>query len=171
MLRIAVAVMMPLMLTLTVFAHASERSKEGNVQGGSTATASRLVVVPAAKLKWTDLDPKGAPGVKVADVWGDHTKGAFGAFFKLPAGFSVPLHTHTTDYKVVIISGTYIQAPEGNPEFRLGPGSYLEQPGGHYRHTTSCAPTEDCVFFVSSRGKFDLKVVGAGKAAGKAGNL
>jgi hypothetical protein len=39
-------------------------------------------------LKWTDLDPVGAPGVQVANVWGDHTKGAFRAFFKLPAGFS-----------------------------------------------------------------------------------
>ena len=26
------------------------------------------VVMPASDLKWTDLDPKGAPGVKVADL-------------------------------------------------------------------------------------------------------
>ena len=30
------------------------------------------VFMPASGLKWTDLDPKGAPGVKVADLWGDH---------------------------------------------------------------------------------------------------
>ena len=64
--------------------------------------------------------------------------GAFGALFKLPAGFAAPLHTHTYDMKVVILSGTYIQAPEGKPEFRLGPGSYFLQPGGNYRHTTTC---------------------------------
>jgi hypothetical protein len=63
------------------------------------------VPVPAAELKWTDLDPSGAPGVKVADLWGDHKKGAFGAIFKLPAGFAAPLHTHTHSMKVVIISG------------------------------------------------------------------
>ena len=55
-----------------------------------TSAADRLVVVPAADLKWTDLDPTGAPGVKIVDLWGDHTKGAFGAFLKLPAGFAVP---------------------------------------------------------------------------------
>jgi len=121
--------------------------------------ASRLVVMPAADLKWTDLDPVGAPGVKVADVWGNHAKGAFGAFFKLPAGFAAPLHTHTNDMKVVIVSGTYVQAPEGKPEFRLGPGSYFMQPGGNYRHTTSCDPAAECVFFVEGKGKFDLKLV------------
>ena len=60
--------------------------------------------MPAADLKWTDLDPKGAPGVKVANLWGDHSKGAFGAFFKLPAGFAVPLHTHTNAMKVIFVS-------------------------------------------------------------------
>ena len=92
-----------------------------------------------------------------------HANGAFGALFKLPAGFAAPLHTHTNDMKVVILSGTYIQAPEGKPEFRLGPGSYFMQPGGDYRHTTSCDQASDCVFFVESKGKFDLKLVDAGK--------
>jgi uncharacterized protein DUF4437 len=119
---------------------------------------SRLAVMPAGDMKWADLDP-GAPGVKVADLWGHHAKGAFGALFKLPAGFAAPLHTHTHDMKVVIVSGTYIQAPEGKPEFRLGPGSYFMQPGGNYRHTTTCDKASDCVFFVESRGPFDLKPV------------
>ena len=129
---------------------------------GSKAKAGQPIPKPADDLKWTDLDPTGAPGVKVADVWGDHTKGGFGAFFKLPAGLAVPLHTHTNAMKLVIVSGTYIQGPEGKPEFRLGPASYLMQPGGNYRHTTSCDKASDCVFFVESNGKFDLKIVDAG---------
>jgi quercetin dioxygenase-like cupin family protein len=114
------------------------------------------VPIAATELKWTDLDPTGAPGVKVADLWGDHQKGSFGAMFKLPAGFAAPLHTHTHEMKLVIVSGTYIQAAEGKPEFRLGPGSYLLQPAGNYRHTTSCDKASDCVFFVESNGAFDL---------------
>jgi hypothetical protein len=66
--------------------------------------------------------------------------------------------------KVVFISGTYIQVPEGKGEVRLGPGSYMNQPGGNYRHTTSCDKASECVFFVESSGKFDLKPVEAGKA-------
>src|SRR5262245_14792692 len=120
------------------------------------ATTSSPTVIASADLKWTDLDPTGAPGVKVADLWGDHRAGAFGSIFRLPAGFAVGLHSHTHDMKLVIVSGTYVQAPEGKPPFRLGPGSYLLQPGGNYRHTTSCDQASECVFFVESDGAFDL---------------
>jgi hypothetical protein len=115
----------------------------GTVTKRAAASAqSRLLVMPASDLKWTDLDP-GAPGVKVADLWGNH------------------------DMKVVIISGTYVQAPEGKPEFRLAAGSYFMQPGGSYRHTTTCDKASDCVFFVESVGPFDLKPVDAGTAPTK----
>lgn len=131
------------------------------------AAAVQPVFLAANDLKWADLDPKGAPGVKVADLWGDHTKGAFGAYLKLPAGFAVPLHTHSHAMKVIFVSGTYIQAPDGKPEVRLGPGAYMMQPGGNYRHTTSCDKASDCVFFVESGGAFDLKVVETAKPAAK----
>jgi len=39
------------------------------------------------------------------------------------------------------------------------------QPGGNYKHTTACDKASDCVFFVQSAGKFDIKVVEAPKAA------
>ena len=134
---------------------------EVKTKSAPTAAASRLVVTPASDVKWADLDPTGAPGVKIADLWGNHATGRFGAFFKLPAGFAVPLHTHTYDIKVVIVSGTYIQSPEGKPEFRLGPGSYFLQPGGNYRHTTTCDKASECLFFLESDGAFDLIPVAA----------
>ena len=147
--KTAVGFVLAFVLGAPLLAQVATKTKE---PGGSTP-----IPIPAADLKWTDLDPKGAPGVKVADLWGNHATGAFGAFFKLPAGFVAPLHSHTYQMKVVIVSGTYIQGPEGKAEFRLGPGSYLMQPGGNYRHTTSCAQDADCVFFVESDGAFDLK--------------
>lgn len=132
-------------------AHADNNTDETSSQ--------KPIPIPAADLTWTDLDPTGAPGVKIAKLWGNPATGGFGAFFRLPTGFAAPLHTHTHPMKVVIVSGTYIQGPDGAPEFRLGPGSYLMQPGGDYRHTTSCDRPSDCVFFVESEGAFDLHVV------------
>ncbi len=159
--RTVIGVLILLVLAVPVLAQPS-----GRAQGKPAPKAGpgQPIFLAAADLKWTDLDPTGAPGVKVADLWGDHTKGAFGGFLKLPAGFAVPLHTHTHDMKVVFLSGTYIQAPEGKPEVRLGPGSYMMQPGGTYRHTTACDKASECVFFVESNGAFDLKVVAAAPA-------
>ncbi|HEX7254177.1 MAG TPA: DUF4437 domain-containing protein [Thermoanaerobaculia bacterium] len=145
-----------LALSVCLLAAAVLAQAEAKAKKSSMGAAHKPVIVPAADLKWTDLDPKGAPGVKSADVWGDHTKGAFKGFTKFPAGFTTPLHTHTNDLEIVVISGTFIHTPEGKPEVRLGPGSYFLQPGGNYRHSTACDKASECVFFIQSKGKFDL---------------
>ena len=151
-----------LALGLSLLVAVAVLAQEKKAMGGMQAVA-----VPAADLKWTDLDPTGAPGVKSADVWGDHTKGAFGGFTKFPAGFVTPLHTHTSAMKIAIISGTFIHTPEGKPEVRLGPGSYLMQPGGSYKHTTACDKASECLFFIQGDGKFDLIPAEAAKAPAK----
>jgi len=142
----------------------AQAAGEAKAKSASKPGVNAPIFMPATEMKWMDLDPAGAPGVKIAYAWGDHTKGAFGAFVKFPAGFATPLHTHTNAFKIVVVSGTFVQVPEGKPEVRLGPGSYLWQPGGNYRHTTSCDTASDCVFFTQANGKFDLRPVGVGEA-------
>ena len=122
----------------------------------TSAKAPAPIFKPAADLKWTDLDPTGAPGIKIVDVWGDHSKGGYGAFLKFPAGFLSPLHTHTHAIRIVVISGTYTHTPDGKSEQRLGPGSYAYQPGGSYKHISGCDKASDCVLFIESTGAFDL---------------
>ena len=161
---IVLSLSISLLATTPVLAQAPGQAK---ANAAPRAESRQPTFLQASDMKWADLDPTGAPGVKIADVWGDHTKGPFGAFLKLPAGFAVPLHTHTNTMRVAFISGTYIQAPEGKAEVRLGPGSYMMQPGGNYRHTTSCDKASDCVLFVEGSGKFDLKVVEAPKPPAK----
>jgi hypothetical protein len=117
------------------------------------------IFIAAAELEWFDLDPQNAPGVQLATLWGDPGSGDFGAYMRLPAGFSAPLHTHTHAMKVVMVSGTYIQEPDGGSVVHLGPGSFMMQPGNGYRHRTSCGTDMDCVFFVESGGAFDMFVV------------
>lgn len=145
----------------------AQGSGEGKAKGAPKAGASKAVIMPAGDLKWIELDPTGAPGVKIADVWGNHATGAYGGFTKFPAGFSAPLHTHTHDIKIVVISGTFVHGPKGKPEVRLGPGSYLMQPGGNYQHRTACDKASECLIFGESKGAFDLKPVEAGKAPAK----
>lgn len=144
----------------------AQGSGEAKAKRAPKSAAPKAVAWPAADLKWVDL-AGGPPGVKIVDLWGDHTKGAFGALTKFPAGTTAPLHTHTSEFRVVVLSGTFIHGPEGKPEVRLGPGSYLKQPGGDYRHTTVCDKASECVFFMESNGKFDIKMVDEGKAPAK----
>lgn len=146
-------------LAAAVFAQAPGGARTA---GAPKVGAGKAVLMPAADLKWTEIDPK-VPGVMIADLWGDHTKGAFGAFNKFPAGWSAPLHTHSRDMRLVVVSGTWIHTPEGKPEVRLGPGSYMLQPGGSYRHTSACDKASECVCFIESSGPFDIRPVEAAK--------
>lgn len=116
--------------------------------------AGAPVIWPAADMKWVDA-PDAPAGVKQVLLWGDSTKGRFGALEKFPAGFTTPLHSHSATLKIVIVSGTVIHGPEGKPEVRLPAGSYLVDPAG-YRHTTACDKASECVFFMEGDGKFDV---------------
>jgi len=146
------------------FVLATAALAQKTAQPKASETAGTPIFIPASDLKWADLNPTGAPGVKIADVWGDHAKGGYGAFLKFPAGFLSPLHTHTHDIKIVVISGTYTQAPEGKSAARLGKGSYAFQPGGNYKHISGCDKASACVLFIESTGPFDLLPVGGGAA-------
>lgn len=148
-------------LATAVFA---QQPAESKAKAHGASKAATPVFMSPTDDKWADLDPKGAPGVKIADVWGDHAKSGYGAFLKFPPGFLAPLHTHTNTIKIVVLSGTYVQTPEGKAEMRMGPGSYVFQPGGSYKHISACDKASECLLFIESVGPFDLKLVQAPKA-------
>ena len=116
------------------------------------AASSKEVVWPADHIKW-EKGP--APGTQLATLWGDATKGAFGVLVKFDAGVMHPMHKHTNTLKIVVVSGTFVYQPKGGKESRLGPGSYLVQPGGKW-HISGCAAGAECEFFMTGAGKFDL---------------
>jgi quercetin dioxygenase-like cupin family protein len=154
------ALVVSFLVAAAVLAKGTQESKMAST-AKSAGGAKAPVIWPAADIKWVEISPD-TPGVKIADLWGDHTKGAFGALIKFPAGFSAPLHTHTHDFRIVVVSGTFIHGPEGKPEVSLGAGSYVLQPG-NYRHTTKCGAASECVIFSEGKGAFDLIPVDAAK--------
>jgi anti-sigma factor ChrR (cupin superfamily) len=125
--------------------------------------AATLTTMTPDQMKW-ETNP-GDSNVKVAVVWGDMNKGPHGAFHKFPAGWASPLHTHSSDMKLVVVSGTLIQATEGGAELKLPAGSYSHQPHA-VKHVTKCDAGSECVVFVVASGKFDL-IPADGGTAGK----
>lgn len=161
MRRNILAFAVSLLLATVVLAQAGE----GKAKAAPKGAANDAVIWPAADLKWVDL-ADAPPGVKTVDFWGDHTRGAFGGLTKFPAGYAAPLHSHSADLHIVVVSGTFIFGPEGKPEVRLPAGSYLKEPA-NYRHTTACDKASECVFFIEGKGKFDIKMVEEKKTPAK----
>lgn len=115
----------------------------------SGATAALVAV---DELKWVDVP--NTP-VKMATVKGDAAKGAHVTFMKLPAGFSAPLHSHTANHHVAVVSGTMVLTPEGGTAKKLGPGSWFEFTGKK-KHVTACEAGADCVIFMVADAPWDL---------------
>jgi quercetin dioxygenase-like cupin family protein len=117
------------------------------------AGSSGEVVMPAGQMQFKEI----VPGATRAVLWGDPDKGAHAAVTRFTKGLKVALHTHTHDFRIVVISGTFVY-DSGSGEKRLGPGSYLRQPGG-VPHVSGAGNNAECVFFLESDGAFDLNMV------------
>jgi len=118
------------------------------------ADAGKPVTLVPEQMKWTATP--GVTGVMIATAWGDPDKGAHGAFHKLPAGFTSPLHTHSANTRLVVLSGTMAMSSADGKEMKFPPGSFYTQPNT-FQHTTKCLAGAACVIYVEADGKWDMK--------------
>lgn len=108
--------------------------------------------VEAKDVKWSAVP--GFEGVHMATVEGNAEKGSHHTFMKFDAGFAAPLHHHTSDHFVTVVSGTLTLNVDGK-EHKLPAGSFFsfKNKGAH---TTACGSDSDCVLLVDGRGKWDV---------------
>ena len=134
-------------LSVTAFSSDKKMKKEATVW-------------PAADIAWAEMKG-GPPGIMTASLWGNMSKSAYGALIKFTQELNNPLHRHSNTVKLVVISGSFWYAPEGGEKKMLGPGSYLEVPGG-LKHTSGAEA--GTTVFQEGSGKFDMKMAAnAGK--------
>jgi anti-sigma factor ChrR (cupin superfamily) len=144
-------------LAVVLFAPAAlaEEAKAGAAKAKPAAKPAALVTMTPDELKWVP-NPANAE-VLIAVTWGDPATGPHAAFHKFKPGWAAPLHTHSADLQIAVVSGTMIAGTEGGPEKKLPPGSYEYQPHT-VKHTTKCdaGSASGCVIFTVANGKFDL---------------
>jgi len=117
------------------------------------AKGGKAVVWPAGDVKWTDSPT--VKGASMAPLWGDPNKGAYGALKKVASGTDLGWHTHSSEQRVVAISGTFDFTVEGQESKELTSGSYVFVPGG-VKHRAICKEGADCSWFEEQPGKMDF---------------
>jgi quercetin dioxygenase-like cupin family protein len=141
---VAVTSILAVIAVLAPFA-AQERAKDRDI----------LVVKPAA-IKWEKSE--GMPeGVWVSHLTGESGAAPFVDMIKFPRGTRIPLHWHTANHIVTVISGTMVVGKEGKPDEGMG----MEIPAGGYARLTGKAPhwtfaKEDSIVVVSGDKEHDL---------------
>jgi mannose-6-phosphate isomerase-like protein (cupin superfamily) len=111
----------------------------------------KSVVLSKADLKWKAM---GNSGVAAAPVSGDMDKGPCRFFLKYPAGLVTPMHHHTANHHVTVISGS-LTLTVGGKEHRLGPGSYFML-ADRAAHIAKVEGNEEAVFFIQAEGPWDV---------------
>ena len=116
------------------------------------------LMVSFADLKWTELPE--VKGTQFAALSGDPKTGEFTQMRKIPAGTDNPLHTHSSEIKMVIISGVLYAGADLASARDFGPGSVIVLPA-NWAHVSGCRAGSDCVFYQEGKGKFDYKPTAA----------
>lgn len=122
-----------------------------SVAAALAGESGKSIVVSKADLKWKAM---GNAGVAAAAVSGDMDKGPCRFFLKYPAGLVTPLHHHTANHHVTVISGSLTLTVDGK-EHRLGPGAYFML-GDRAPHIAKVEGAEEAVMFIQAEGPWDV---------------
>ena len=114
-----------------------------------------MIVKPSA-IKWEKVD--GMPeGVWVSHLSGESNTAPFVEMFKFARGTRIPLHWHSDNHIVTVMSGTMVLGKEGKPEEGMG----TEIPAGGYARLTAKTPhwtfaKEDSIVVICGDKEHDL---------------
>jgi quercetin dioxygenase-like cupin family protein len=144
----------PLLLALTIVSVGMAQGQAGSNKE-PLAFGPDQIIIDLNKLVWEPLQAEGVPpGPEIAVLRGDGKAGGLEAVVRLPAHYTFPNHSHTSDELYVWLKGnfTYIAA-DGSTAVSSGQ-TYISLPSG-VPHALACG-AEPCVFYLRYSKPFDL---------------
>ncbi len=100
-----------------------------------------------------DIFPKGC---EISVLQGSPEKKNTDVFFKVPAGYSIPPHSHTSAEHMTLVSGVLEVKYKDADKVVLRPGAYAFGPAKH-PHEANCTSKDSCVLFISFDEPIDAK--------------
>jgi quercetin dioxygenase-like cupin family protein len=114
-------------------------------------------IIDLSRVVWEPLKGEGIPpGPEIAILHGDLAAGGGEALVRLPANYTFPNHSHTSDELYVWIKGNFTYIAEDGTATDLSGQSYINLPGG-VPHALRCG-NEPCVFYLRYSKPFDYKI-------------
>ena len=146
----AVALLLMLLMGNIAMAQNTPGSNKQPLAFGADQT-----IVDLNKLVWESLTIEGTPpGPEIAVLRGDAKAGALEAVVRLPANYTFPNHSHTSDELYVWLKGNFKYIAADGTTTLLSGQTYISLPGG-VPHALACG-AEPCVFYVRYARPLDL---------------
>jgi quercetin dioxygenase-like cupin family protein len=142
-----------LLVSGMVLGTASAKQPEKKPDPGKTEP----VFLNAGEIKWGDAPPDIPRGAQIAVLSGDPSKKVpFTMRFKMPAGYRIPAHWHSSDEHLTVLSGTFALHMGDTldaPAHDLQPGAYHFLPGKMHHAAEAKGET---ILQVHGIGPFDI---------------
>jgi mannose-6-phosphate isomerase-like protein (cupin superfamily) len=118
------------------------------IAGYVNAGEKALVVSHKDKtLQWgpcPDFIPKGC---EIAVLHGDPGKNNLDIYFKVPGDFVIPQHLHSSQERMVLVSGTLDVMYDNHEKATINTGEFAYGPA-KLPHSAYCHKGEDCVLYI-----------------------
>ena len=99
-------------------------------------------------MSWGDCPALFPPGCKIAVLHGDPAKPGADVFLRVPAGYTIPAHWHTSAERMVLVSGSLDVTYAGHPTARLETNDYAYGPA-KLPHVAKCRSKTPCTLFIA----------------------
>jgi quercetin dioxygenase-like cupin family protein len=122
--------------------------------GDAAKTAPPARTYQDADLKWGPCPAFIPTGCEIAVLNGDPAKQNADVFFRVPGGFAIPKHWHSSAERMVLVSGEMTVRYEDQKPMTLKPGMYAYGPA-KLAHEATCAKGDPCVLFIAFEAPVD----------------
>lgn len=112
-------------------------------------------------LKWGPCPTPFPQGCELTVLHGDPAKPNADVMLRMPGGYAIPAHRHTSAERMILVSGKLTVKYAGTPEAVLEAGNYAYGPAG-MPHRAACSPDGPCVLFVAFEGPVDVQAAEGG---------
>lgn len=115
-------------------------------------------IVDVDKAVWAPLTVEGLPdGGEIAVLRGDLSKGEAEILLRLPSGYKVPNHTHTSDELYVWLAGAFTLIAHDGTRTKFSGSTYISFPGNAPPHGLECSDEAVCVLYLKYSRPFDIR--------------
>ena len=146
-------------------AAAGPTNAAANAATPAAATAAvPSIEAPLAKaatdpaLKWGPCPAPFPTGCELTVLHGDPAKPNADVLLRMPGGYAIPPHRHSSAERMILVSGQLEVKYQGAATATLNPGNYAYGPA-NLPHRATCVGTAQCHLFVAFEGPVDVVAV------------
>jgi len=114
-----------------------------------------LAITPEdPSLQWGPCPDIFPAGCEIAVLHGNPAQPNADVFLRVPGGYEIPAHSHTSAERMILARGELVVRYQGAAETTLAAGEYAYGPAG-LPHRARCASATPCTLFIAFEGPVD----------------